>query len=235
MNNDEQFTLFCHDFGDLSIYTGKKYLTNPLYMHFTEPKYHMIASDRSSDHVIVCYSAMNNSTRMEFSLIDLNNLNVLCTQGSMNSELECRSKILSLQYDTVSSRLYCLFCNGASNRMQDMIMYIIPYYSTGYLTSCYMPQNDQIYYNLMKDITLYKSNAQLLGLGKTIVGNLYFFDRICGAHTSQCIKVFKLPIDIISSPEQLEPFLYTYNSLTGITTTLVPINNVNIIYDTICY
>jgi hypothetical protein len=236
MKGDTSFTLTSHEIDNISIYHGRKFNTNPLYDHFTDSKYHLSALEKDSNYVIVGESVTNTGW-MEFNIIDLNTLDILYTQATVDTS-EGRSKIVDLEFDEEEGILYCLFCNGI-NDIRDMILRIDPYIDHNYSSFVSKPQITVANYNLFKDLTLYKYDIpQLLVLGRTPRPGLdiYFFDRISDFEKlGNCDKVEDLNIKIVESPEKRALPDYYNNGIIGISSsTSVPLFKSQTKYNIIC-
>jgi hypothetical protein len=207
MKGDSIFTLTRHPINNISTYIGKEFTTGRLYTHFWDPKYHL-ASQKDSNHVVVAAST-NSIGGLEFHVINLNNLSILYTQTILDSR-DGRSKIMDLEFDEQRNILYCLFCSGFYNK--DVIIQMRPYHTQNYHALVSMPQtyNTSSGYNLLKDITLYGDNSQLLTLGRTPTLNIYLFDRIFDFNfLSACDQIEGLYSGIVENSIRRTSFSYS--------------------------
>jgi hypothetical protein len=236
MEGDSIFTLTSHDINNIQNYNGAKFNTNPLYDHFTDSKYHLSALEKELNHIVVGESVTNTGW-MEFNRIDLNTLDILYTQATVDTN-EGRAKIVDLEFDKKEGILYCLFCNGI-NDIRDMILRIDPYIDHNYSSSLSKPQITVANYNLFKDLTLYKDyTTQLLVLGRTPRPglNIYFFDRISDfEELSNCDKIDDLSIEIVKRPRKRALQNYTWRGSDTISSPIsVSLHKSQIKYNIIC-
>lgn len=238
MDGDTSFTLTCHEINNIPSYIGTKFITNPLCAHFVDPKYHLATLQKDLNHIVVGES-VTDSGWMEFNIIDLNTLNILYTQATVDTR-EGRSKIMDLEFDDQKQVLYCLFCNGI-NDIRDMILQIHPYTIQSYSSLISKPQKTTTNYNLFKDMTLYESSVntlQFLVLGRTPHPglNIYFFDRISNfEELSNCDKIDDLSIKIVKSPKRRTLFNYNQENLPTVSSpTSVSLLKSQVNYNIIC-
>jgi hypothetical protein len=199
MDSDTTFTITRYEINNVSNHIGRKFTTNPLYVHFLNPKYHLTTLLKNANHIVVGESVMNTGW-MEFNVIDLNNLSILSTQATIDTR-ESRSKIKDLEFNEQQGVLYCLFCNGFSIR--DMILGLLPYNTQNQNYSAFVskPITYRSGYTLSRDIALYGDNSQLLVLGRMPTLNIYLFDRIFNLNVSgACDEIDSLTIGSIESP-----------------------------------
>ena len=232
MKEDSIFTLTRHPLNNISAYIGKEFITGQLYTHFLDPKYHLATLRKDLNHVVVAAST-SNAEKLEFHVINLGNLSILHTQTILDSR-EGRSKIIDLEFDEQRGLLYCLFCSGFYVR--DIIMRMNPYSTQSYTALISKPQTYSAGYNLLKDLTLYGDNSQLLTLGRTPGLNIYFFDRKYNFNlTSSCDQIDGLHCGTITRSTTINPFNYTtINNQVVIQPQQISLNKNTINYNVIC-
>jgi len=209
MKTDSTFTLIRHNIDIVQNYIGKEFVTSELYKLFSDPKHHLAILRKELNHVVVAEST-NSVGGIGFNIIDLNNLSILHTQ-IISDTREGRSKIMDLEFDKLRNILYCLFCNGSS--VKDMIIQIHPYKTHGYYAPISHPISYVAGYNLLKDLTLYGDNSQILSLGRTMGLNIYFFDRKCNFNLSNsCDRIGSFYCDTIQKPTIINTFNYFSNT-----------------------
>ncbi len=233
MGSDSTFTLTRHAIHSIPNYIGKKFITGVLYTHFSDPKYHLVSLQKNQNHVVVAEST-NNMGGLEFNIIDLNTLTILQTQAILDTR-EGRSKIMDLKFNEQRNILYCLFCNGA-NDTRDMILQIFPYNSqTINYSLVSKPQTYSTNYNLLKDLTLYRNNSQVLVFGRTPGLDVYFFDRMSDFNSAgTCDKVESFNCGVVESPKTKSLFNYTPFNPIQIQPLQPQLNRSNINYSIIC-
>jgi hypothetical protein len=232
MGSNTAFTLIRHNINDILTYTGKEVITGQLYTHFLDPKYHLATLRKDLNHVVVAGST-SSVEGFEFNIIDLGNLSILHTQAISNAR-GGRSKIIDLEFDEQRGLLYCLFCSGFYIR--DMIVQIRPYRTQSYTALISKPRTYSTGYDLLKDLTLYGNNSQILTLGRTPGLNIYFFDRTYNFNlTSSCAQIDSLYCDIVTSPTMGDSFNYTNISSQGVQQSQqIQLNKSTINYNVIC-
>jgi hypothetical protein len=232
MKEDSIFTLTRHPLNNISAYTGKEFITGQLYTHFSDPKYHLATLRKDLNHVVVAEST-SSVEGFEFNIINLGNLSILHTQAISNAR-GGRSKIIDLEFDEQRGLLYCLFCSGFYIR--DMIVQIRPYRTQSYTALISKPRTYSTGYDLLKDLTLYGNNSQILTLGRAPGLNIYFFDRTYNFNlTSSCAQIDSLYCDIVTSPTMGDSFNYTNISSQGVQQSQqIQLNKSTINYNVIC-
>ena len=242
--------LFSHDQQNVDNYIGQIFETYILYDYAEDVTYSI--APLKEDKIVVGSSLIEDGGygRLEFTMFDISSgINLMYTQVIVNPDnyLECRSKIIDMEFDKESEILHVLALNGCNYiYLKDMILQLQPFTITPYLSYITVTDQTVIGYNLMKDFTLYRGNKYYLIFGTRadqqlttgeVYGNLYFFDKIAYSYpfnTSHCERNYYFNMEIVGSKYLPSPILYNLRSDYFAALFIHQLQHTNKVYRVIC-
>lgn len=227
--SDTSFVLYAHEKTNISNYRGLIFKTSPTRIYDNNTKYHLVALNSSSNHVMVSFSLENNYN--EHCIIDLNSFSFFIVEDQITISDIGKPAIVDLEYEPASNTVLCLSKNTS---YANYIYRVKPYAGGFYTTYGLAPQNTVSSYNKLVNLADYDNNY-FLALGRDTNYNVYFFDKkkyVTGP--TNCFFNKSCNLDITNSVAPINNAFYVnIFSITAqsTTTTFQPTTNV---WDTIC-
>lgn len=227
--SDTSFVLYAHEKTNISNYKGFIFKTPPTRIYDNNTKYHLVALNSSSNHVMVSFSLENNYN--EHCIIDLNSFSFFIVEDQITISDIGKPAIVDLEYEPASNTVLCLSKNTS---YANYIYRVKPYAGGFYTTDGLAPQNTISSYNKLVNLADYDDNY-FLALGTDTDSNLYFFDKKKWTMSpANCFIYKKCDLDITNDVTPVVSSSYGPIITITIQPTTITFQPTTNIWDTIC-